>query len=69
MKKFAVKSADFDLFFTVNAILINLSHVWMVVNYIFSERSGYSDSESASVEGVTCKCNPPDFFHTLVTKM
>ena len=69
MKKLAVKSASFDLFFTVNAILINLSHIWMVVNYIFSERSGYSGSESASVESVTWKYKPSDFSHTPVIKM
>ena len=69
MKKFSVKSANFDLFFTINAILINLSHMWMVGNYIFSERSGYSGSESASVESVTWKYKPSDFSHTPVTKM
>ena len=53
MKKLAVKSANSDLFFNVNAILIDISNIWMVVNYIFSERSGNSDSESDSVECVT----------------
>ena len=43
--------------------------MWMVGNYIFSERSGYSGSESASVESVTWKYKPSDFSHTPVTKM